>query len=133
MPEHVHLLVVPVKPKCRIDRLLYAIKKPTSERIKRRLQATDSSLLNQLTVRERPGKTAFRFWQEGSGYDRNLSTEKAVQAAIDYIHLNPVRRGLVSRASDWKWSSCRWYESDGQFIDPDLPTIHGLSWDFFVP
>jgi putative transposase len=28
---------------------------------------------------------------------------------IDYIHANPVRRGLVTRAEDWEWSSARWY------------------------
>ena len=31
---------------------------------------------------------------------------------IDYIHLNPVRRGLVGRASDWRWSSAGWYEAE---------------------
>jgi hypothetical protein len=28
---------------------------------------------------------------------------------IDYIHNNPVRRGLVSQATDWPWSSARFY------------------------
>jgi putative transposase len=27
---------------------------------------------------------------------------------IDYIHGNPVRRGLVERAADWRWSSAPW-------------------------
>jgi putative transposase len=78
-------------------------------------------------VRERPGKTCFRFWQEGPGYDRNLKRAATIQAAIDYIHLNPVRRGLATRAIDWKWSSASWY-----LLDPpkqqhaDLPIVHGL-------
>lgn len=29
---------------------------------------------------------------------------------IDYIHLNPVRKELVERASQWKWSSAGWFE-----------------------
>jgi len=28
---------------------------------------------------------------------------------IDYLHLNPVRKGLVISAGDWQWSSARWY------------------------
>jgi hypothetical protein len=28
----------------------------------------------------------------------------------DYIHDNPVRRGLVSRPADWKWSSAGWFD-----------------------
>ncbi|MCA9112003.1 MAG: hypothetical protein KDA52_18770 [Planctomycetaceae bacterium] len=56
---------------------------------------------------------------------------RAVLAAIDDIHRNPVRRGLVEQARRWKWSSSRWDESDGQFVDPELPTIHGLRDGFF--
>jgi putative transposase len=74
----------------------------------------------------------FRFWQEGPGYDRNLNSESAVLASIDYIHANPVRRGLVEQARQWKWSSARWFESNGQEIDADLPTIHGLPFGFFT-
>ncbi len=92
MPEHVHLLVYPTVTPVKIDRLLSAIKQPYSVRIKRLLEADYSPLLERLTVQERPGKTAFRYWQEGPGYDRNLSTERVVLAAIDYIHNNPVRR-----------------------------------------
>ena len=31
-------------------------------------------------------------------------------AMIEYVHNNPVRRGLVDRAADWRWSSAGWYE-----------------------
>jgi len=108
MPEHVHLLGCPSRLVHHIDAFLSAIKRPHSSRIKKILQAHPSPLLKRLTVRERPGKTAFRYWQEGPGYDRNLSTESAVLAAIDYILTNPVRRGLVQSPIDWKWSSARW-------------------------
>ena len=94
--------------------------------MKRHYQAVGDPLDKQLVVRKHAGKRAFRFWQEGAGYHRNLSEPKSIAAAIDYIHLNPVRRGLVSRARDWKWSSCRWYLSDKEEMDSDLPTIHGL-------
>ena len=132
MPEHVHLLVDPLEPQPQLDRLLFGIKRPFSFGVKQLLELAGSPLLTKLTIRERPGKTAFRFWQEGPGYDRNLSTEQAVLSAIDYIHLNPVRRGLVDQARQWKWSSCRWYEQDGQHHDTGLPTIHGLRDGFFV-
>jgi hypothetical protein len=31
---------------------------------------------------------------------------------IEYIHNNPVRRGLVERATDWVWSSARFYAGE---------------------
>ena len=39
----------------------------------------------------------------------NIFSEKKLSEKLDYMHLNPVRRGLVIRAVDWKWSSARWY------------------------
>jgi putative transposase len=126
MPEHVHLLVCPMVPKPEIDKLLFAIKRPFSYRMKKHFDEIGDPRLSELIVRERPGKMTFRFWEEGAGYDRNISLARTILASIDYIHLNPVRRGSVNRARDWKWSSCRWYESDKQFVDADLPTIHGL-------
>jgi putative transposase len=51
------------------------------------------------------------FWQPGRGYDRNVTDTRTLQSMIDYIHENPVRRGLVERARDWKWSSAGWFEN----------------------
>ena len=95
--------------------------------IKKLLVDAKAPLVERLTVQERPGKTCFRFWQEGPGYDRNLNTPTAIEAAINYIHENPVRRGLVKRAVDWKWSSAKWHLLEPprqQYVD--LPLISGL-------
>ena len=127
MPEHVHLLVVPMIPGPEIDLYLARMKQPFSKWVKQQLVDAKSLLVNRLTVQERPGKTCFRFWQEGPGYDRNLTTPAAIEAAIEYIHMNPVRRGLVKRAVDWNWSSARWYLLDPPRQQlPGLPFIHGL-------
>jgi putative transposase len=106
---------------------LARIKQPFSKEIKSTLSATGSKLLARLTVRERPNKECFRFWQEGSGYDRNLYSPRAIAASMDYIHSNPVTRGLCRQASDWKWSSARFYRDDGsRQLDPDLPLLKPL-------
>ncbi|MFH5803929.1 REP-associated tyrosine transposase [Alienimonas sp. DA493] len=132
MPEHVHLLVWPVEPTdADVPGLLRRTKRPCSLRIKDDLTAAGSRLLDDLTVRERPGRTAFRFWQEGPGYDRNLRTPAAVRAAIDYIHANPVRRGLVNRPTDWVWSSARAFAPDvpATADDPPLTPLPPHLWD----
>ena len=129
MPEHVHLIVDPLEPEPRIDHFLARLKQPFSKEIKQLLEASSSSLLKTLTVTERPEKTCFRFWQEGPGYDRNLQTAMAIQSAIEYLHMNPVRHGLVVRAVDWRWSSARWFLNEPPCVqDPDLPRIHGLRY-----
>ncbi|MBD3675853.1 MAG: transposase [Planctomycetaceae bacterium] len=132
MPNHVHLLVYPVESDPQIDNYLFAIKRPFSYRIKQELAQSNQQLLEELTIRERPGKLSFGFWQEGPGYDRNLDTEQAVLASIEYLHLNPVRKKFVTQARDWRWSSAQWYDSGGELGDPALPTIHGLQAGFFT-
>jgi REP-associated tyrosine transposase len=127
MPEHVHLLVYPKVQEPPIGRYLARVKQPFSKQIKEMLVEQHSPLLAELTVQERPGKTCFRFWQEGPGFDRNIFSIEAIQAAIDYIHMNPVRRNLCEKATDWRWSSARYYLCDGEPKQhAELPYIHGL-------
>jgi hypothetical protein len=90
MPEHLHLLVYPTLPDPAIDRYLARIKQPFSKEIKGMLVSSDSSLIKKLTVRERPGKYCFRFWQEGPGFDRTFSRLKRFRhASITFIAIPP--------------------------------------------
>ena len=126
MPEHVHLMVYPLSEADTIDALLKAIKRPFSYRIKQLLIQSRSRLLERLTIRQRPGVMTCRYWQEGPGYDRNLIRRSTILADIDYLHHNPVRRGLVQKAVDWKWSSARYYLIDPPIQHPEIPLIHSL-------
>lgn len=132
MPEHVHLLVYPRNEEPDIGDFLAAVKRPVSVSVKTDLENAGSPLLKRLTVRERPGKFCFRFWQEGPGYDRNLQHPTSVTSSMDYIHLNPVRRKLASQARLWKWSSALFYESDGQQVDPQLPRVTPMPAEFWT-
>jgi hypothetical protein len=42
-------------------------------------------------------------------FDRALRTVEEYTEKVEYIHLNPVRAGLVSRPEDWQWSSYNEY------------------------
>ena len=48
------------------------------------------------------------FWQKRY-YDCNVREEREFREKLRYIHRNPVKRGLVLEAGDWKWSSFRHY------------------------
>lgn len=130
MPEHLHLLVHLTDPARSIGRCLARVKQPFSKQIKEILVRQRSGLLRRLTVRERTGKACFRFRQEGSGYDRNLFSLAAIQANLDDIHKNPVKRGLCRRAVDWRWSSARFYlDHPASRQHAGLPLVHGLPAD----
>jgi REP-associated tyrosine transposase len=111
MPEHVHLLVLPLDGATGIARLLFAIKRPFWYRVKMRMAADGDPMLSELTIQDRPNHASFRFWQEGAGYDRNIRKESTLRAAIDTIRRNPGRRGLVDETGKWKWSSWHAYEA----------------------
>jgi hypothetical protein len=36
------------------------------------------------------------------------STAK-IEEKLNYMHMNPVRAGLVKMPTEWRWSSARWY------------------------
>jgi putative transposase len=108
MPEHVHLLVYPGDLPQRMSRFLQAIKEPVARKAIRHLESTSPQWLSRLTVRE-GARLRRRFWQPGGGYDRNITSTPVLRASIDYLHANPVRRGLVAAAEDWEWSSARWF------------------------
>jgi len=135
MPEHVHLLVNPREEEPDIPGYLAGIKQRLATVAEADLQAHRSPLLARLTVRMPDGTDRFRYWLQGPGYDRNLRTQTAVRASIDYIHTNPVKRGLVRKNRQWNWSSARFYETDGQEYDPRCPRLQPLPaefWDWHI-
>ena len=86
IPEHLHLLV----------------NEPARALLSKAIQALKLSV--SMRSRERP------FWQ-AHYYDFNLSTHEKFVEKLRYIHRNPVRRGLVAKPEDWKWSSFRHYRT----------------------
>jgi putative transposase len=86
---------------------LKSVKQSVSRKAGNWLKAYDPQWYDKLCT----SSGNFCFWQAGGGYDRNIKTPGTLNKMIDYIHHNPVRRGLVERAVDWKWSSAGWYET----------------------
>jgi putative transposase len=117
MPEHVHLLLFPeAEPDLR--RFTHALKRPVAEAVLRRWKELDAPILKRIAH-----GNGYRFWQTGGGYDRNLFNPDAVREKIQYIHDNPVRRGLVPAPTDYVWSSATWYAGlpDAKLACGELP------------
>jgi putative transposase len=108
MPEHVRLLVYPGDAPEQMASFLKLLKERVARQAINYLRTTARPWLARVRVRE--GKrTGHRFCQPGGGYDRNLTSSAVLRAMIEYLHANPVRRGLVAKPEDWEWSSARWY------------------------
>ena len=129
MPEHVHLIVWPGQAAAQVPRFLQGVKEPVGRKAIAFLRATAPAWLVRLRVQE-GRRVRHRFWQPGGGYDRNITSTAVLRAMIDYIHANPVRRGLVAAPEDWEWSSARWYLGMRPVkIELDRAAIDQLVWE----
>jgi len=84
MPDHIHLLIKPINHG--ISKTMQLIKGRASRKINKG-----------------------SFWQKGF-FDFAILTEKKFRERFNYIHYNPVKRGLVERAEDYKYSSAMEYK-----------------------
>lgn len=119
MSNHVHLLVWPKQEEYSISDFLHAFKLPTAKFAAAVISRENQLLAEELTVYWPNGRKEFRFWQQGGGYDRNLTSKEAIRAAYDYIHDNPVKARLVEKEEEWPWSSAAALAGRQTLLVPD--------------
>ena len=107
MPNHAHLLVrAPVDGN--LTPFLRGLKSGVARTLLRRWRSLDARILPKLLDTNQ----RHRVWQHGGGYDRNIISDQEFDEKVGYIHMNPVRAGLVERPLDWAWSSARFWNGD---------------------
>lgn len=125
MPEHVHLLLR-MRPGVHWAGAASAIKISVAKRVIAGLERTGGPLLGELTQKD----GSVRFWQSGGGFDRSVRNEEEFGRYVTYIHRNPVERGLVARAEDWRWTSVRWWMGMGEGeLECDPPPGSRAGWE----
>jgi REP-associated tyrosine transposase len=123
MPEHVHLLLSEPELGTLADAIHYL----------------KLSFVKRLRS-QRPGTGPF--WQKRY-YDRNVRNAEEFAVKLRYLHRNPVKRGLVKEAKDWRWSTFRHYafrekgvveiESEWTARDRELQASGGAPRIFLLP
>lgn len=119
MPEHIHLLVIP-PPGGTVALVPKSVKLSSSRALAKILAEESPGKLRWLEVPRPQGGVERRIWQRGGGYGRNLWSPQIIRASIQYIHMNPVRRGLCASPELWPWSSARAY---AQLSEDDWVTL----------
>lgn len=123
MPDHVHMIVYPRQHIYDISEIRKAIKAPVARAAIQYLETNSPEWIPRIS-RKRGDRTERLFWQSGGGYDRNISAGRTLLAMMDYIHANPVRKGLVDSPYDWRWSSAAWYFANCEIPIPVDPIPH---------
>lgn len=100
MPDHVHALIWFPKPG-QLSPFMDRWKGEASHALKRLFQSAFPNYWATLNERE-------PIWQ-AKYYGLNIWSRAKVEEKLEYMHMNPVRAGHVETATDWKYSSARWY------------------------
>ncbi len=132
MPEHVHLLVAPqakgsdqITPMARLMNTLKGSSGHDGKEALREVWRRDHSLGTRALDAWATGEEPKPFWKP-RGYDFNVVRDDTLLSKLEYIHKNPIRRGLIDRPEQWRWSSFRHYElGDNSLIEMD--------WDGGIP
>jgi putative transposase len=118
MPEHIHVLISE-PAKGTPSTVMQVLKQRVSRRLRRKPRISMTSRQLKLPFRDVHDLLA-QFWQSRF-YDFNVWSQKKIGEKLQYMHLNPVKRRLVSHPKDWPWSSFSFYarkESGLVRIDP---------------
>jgi len=107
MPEHIHMLVSEPNvgtPTTVMQVLKQRVSRELNRQRRRRRPPPGQLFLWEETGAPEPGP----FWQRRF-YDFNVWSWEKKNEKLNYMHFNPVKRGLVKHPKDWKWSSFGFY------------------------
>ena len=115
MSNHIHMIVQSETGK--LSDLVRDFKKFTSKTILESIQNEPESrrewMLERfaLATETHSRNKNYQFWQYGN-HAEEIYTHKFMWTKLNYIHLNPVKAGVVSKASYYKYSSASNYANN---------------------
>jgi len=126
MPTHIHAIVFDAAGDTeRLHRSLIEFRKFTGRNLTELVRSSFPRCFEETLKEASLDDRDHRFWQP-SRHPVALETEAMWAQKRDYLHENPCRKGLVRRASDWRFSSAAWYMND-MASECDVE-IHRLDW-----
>lgn len=138
MSNHIHLIVQSKDGK--LSDLIRDFKKFTAKRILERIENEPESRRNwmlkrfEFACKSHSRNEKYQFWQYGN-HPEEIYTEKFLWQKLDYIHLNPVRAGIVDKASHYLYSSASNYVDGKGLLEVEIvqnPVIDVLKPNAFV-
>ena len=137
MSNHVHIIMQ--SDKGQLSDLLRDFKKATAkhilEAIKTEPESRRECLLERFhkATKSHSRNKNYQFWKYGN-HPKEIYSQDFLWTKLNYIHLNPVRAGIVKKASDYIYSSASNYVEGTGLIDVtivDNPVIDVLKTNSF--
>ena len=132
MSNHIHLIIQSEDEK--LSDLIRDFKKFTAKTILNKIESGPESRADwmlkrfEFACKSHTRNEKYQFWQYGS-HPEEIFSEKFMWSKLDYIHMNPIRAGIVFKASNYRYSSASNYVNDEGIIEKtkaDNPIIDVL-------
>jgi REP element-mobilizing transposase RayT len=138
MSNHIHMIVQ--SDIGELSNLLRDFKKFTAKNILEKIQTEPESRREwmlerfKLATESHSRNKNYQFWQYGN-HPEEIYTNKFMWSKLDYIHLNPVRAGIVNKASEYIYSSaCNYILDEGlvKITKAENPIVDVLNPNSFL-
>ena len=107
MPEHYHILLELSNPED-LPCWLHDVQRHTALEILKWLRDTHDPSEVEVFRRHANGESKLAIWKE-QARSLPIVSERVLKIKLEYIHNNPIKRGLVDDPAEWPWSSWRNY------------------------
>jgi putative transposase len=126
MPNHLHAIVFDKEfDNERLKQTLDDFRKFTGRRMADYSDSHYSHVFGDAFLQAAGEDRQRRFWQP-TQHPEGIVSKHFWQQKVNYIHENPVRKGLVAQSEDWRFSSARfWLKEDRNNSDVN---ISGVGW-----
>ena len=125
MPDHLHVITdSPRKP----SEVLRFIKGTIGHRVIEHLKEKNyESSLAKLRHADQKRNYRYSLWEHDSNTFQ-IHSESMLMQKVNYIHLNPVRAGLIEQAIDYHWSSARIWQRRALEAEPLSVDLDQIAW-----
>jgi putative transposase len=125
MPDHLHIMTDGARKPSDTLRFINGI---TSHRVIGYLKENNyRTSLAKLRDTKKVRRHEYSLW-DGHSNVLLVTSENVFMQRVNYIHQNPVRRGLVVRAEDYRWSSARCWSGRVPEDEPLLMDLDKIIW-----
>jgi len=110
MPTHMHAILTAGNDD--LSGVMRDFKKFTSRAIYEQADKEGNQLLTRMfrEAAKRNPRSRFKVWQDGF-HPEAICSRRFFLQKLDYLHANPIRRGLVNDAGEWYYTSFITYET----------------------
>jgi len=120
MSNHIHILCRSIKGD--LSGTIRDFKSYTAKRIIDTIKKNEESrkkwllMIFSYMARKTKKSSEFQFWTHNN-YPEYIYSNKFIEQKVDYIHMNPVKAGIVENPEDYLYSSARNYADLSALLD----------------